>query len=620
MAVIPQPNSSIFQYPPNFPNGQVSDAWLAYFTSISGSALPLPPPSAGFAIGWDGGGNLINVANTGANQTAAWTAADAVVTSAFQSADLAAIVSAKSQTLSSLAATNGASLVGYAAPYTGAVATTQSGVNSRIFSVFDFLTSAQKTDVLAWTFSLDLTTAFANIITALPAYATLVFPSGGYFGSLSIQRDNITLRGAGSASCMIKAATLSTGGVIECGNTALGNGAPARVNLNVYGFTLDGNYGVIPTATDDLHGHGLCQTAVSYSNVDDVVAQNCNNTGYGTFINSNFNQTRVRVKNCGNATPGGAHYPNFDINSSKYSIYDVISEGGYYGARMLDNCYGNHLRATVYNASLQGAVLNNQTVNESHDNKVDVTVIGGCSQVGVNVSANWNNGIVNAAVSDVTGIGFIEAGAAQGLLAANFPTGNIFNVITRNGQVQGSFLGASFNICNIQSYQDGRGGGPGTNFAIDVNGNNDEIKALVQDTAVWQVRGITFRAGSSNNRLLSYDWTNTTDPLQHLGTGNLVTHTPGQGANIASAATITLPFNGSEFNITGTTGPITAIGQPSINTGRTVSLRFVTGTMQITNSATLVLNGGINLNPVVAGTIITFGCDGTNWYEKARKV
>lgn len=42
MAVIPPPNSSIFQYPPNFPNGQVSDAWLAYFQSIDDTFATAP--------------------------------------------------------------------------------------------------------------------------------------------------------------------------------------------------------------------------------------------------------------------------------------------------------------------------------------------------------------------------------------------------------------------------------------------------------------------------------------------------------------------------------------------------------------------------------------------------
>lgn len=126
----PPSTSSILNYPPNFPAGIVNPAWLAWFQTVQTNSLVYPTPQTGFALGWDAGGNLINVANTGADQTAAWTAADAVVTSNFQAADAgllsgyqAADASIRAD-IASPTANKGTYLVGYLAPYTGAVGTT----------------------------------------------------------------------------------------------------------------------------------------------------------------------------------------------------------------------------------------------------------------------------------------------------------------------------------------------------------------------------------------------------------------------------------------------------------------------------------------------------------------
>ena len=91
MTLISNPPSSrsIFQYPPNFPNGQVSEVWLAWFQEVRANNFVFPPPVTGFALGWDANGNLVNVPNTGADQTAAWTAADNAIRS-----DLASSVNA----------------------------------------------------------------------------------------------------------------------------------------------------------------------------------------------------------------------------------------------------------------------------------------------------------------------------------------------------------------------------------------------------------------------------------------------------------------------------------------------------------------------------------------------
>lgn len=147
MTLISNPPSSrsIFQYPPNFPNGQVSDAWMAWFQEVQANNLVYPTPQTGFALGWDALGNLVNVPNTGADQTAAWTAADAVVTSAFQAADAVVAANAAAGTAlvrSDMANTSNPSLgdamLGVKQVLPGATATTQHEVNSRRVYVEDF--------------------------------------------------------------------------------------------------------------------------------------------------------------------------------------------------------------------------------------------------------------------------------------------------------------------------------------------------------------------------------------------------------------------------------------------------------------------------------------------------
>ena len=141
MTLISNPPSSrsIFQFPPNFPNGQVSEVWLAWFQEVQANNFVFPPPVTGFALGWDANGNLVNVPNTGADQTAAWTAADAALKLTIESNLASASDAAKGagsvgfdyataytgstvgKWLKDLATSTGATFLGYLAPFTGAV-------------------------------------------------------------------------------------------------------------------------------------------------------------------------------------------------------------------------------------------------------------------------------------------------------------------------------------------------------------------------------------------------------------------------------------------------------------------------------------------------------------------
>ena len=76
----------------------------------------------------------------------------------------------------------GDALVGVKQPFTGAVATTEHEVNSRTISVFDFLSTAQKAEVLARVVTLDTTGAIQAAVDRLNLMGggRLLFPAGLY--------------------------------------------------------------------------------------------------------------------------------------------------------------------------------------------------------------------------------------------------------------------------------------------------------------------------------------------------------------------------------------------------------------------------------------------------------
>lgn len=89
----------------------------------------------------------------------------------------------------------------------------------------------------------------------------------------------------------------------------------------------------------------------------------------------------------------------------------------------------------------------------------------------------------------------------------------------------------------------------------------------------------------------------------------------GNGGNVASAGTVTLPA-GNLFHITGTTTITTLNTCDSTNNGRQVMLIF-DGILTFTDGSNLILAGNF---ATTANDTITLACDGTNWYELARSV
>jgi hypothetical protein len=480
----------------------------------------------------------------------------------------------------------------------------------------------------------------AAALAAVPANGTLYFPAGVYCGYLLLRRSNITIMGDGSASTTLKlpnncpTITVPHDGVpnpitglpnvIEIGECALGNAANTYSRVNVIGLTIDGNYTNNTAPTTDLFGHGIILTKTSNCFIDDVVSQNCYATGIDNVINSNFNIIRATTINCGNALVSGGYYPNFDINSSKYCNFDVTSEGGKYSGRMLDNCWNNTFTLRGHNPLYTGLVYNNQSVNQSYANIINVTIVDGCNLgQGVSFNSNCNNSQINATIRNVTGTGFFMGGASL----ATSPTGNTININTFNCGGPGVSLNqyCQYNQFNIVSKQDGRSGAPGVNFAVDVDGaDNNQFIVCIQEGSVSQVRGLVFRSGANNNHVIDLLFDpNLVQAINNLGTENFINWPSGSPASaIASANVIDIPFAGSLFEISGNTG---MIGATTSNTykGRIITLRFqsnpIVSQKSAAPSSNFVLDGSVNFN-ATAGDTLTLITDGTDWIEIARTV
>lgn len=300
--------------------------------------------------------------------------------------------------------TSDAASATYTPQGSGAVDTTVEDKLHQRLSVFDFMTDAEKTDVLARTETLNVTAAIATAkLAAFTQKRALYFPAGVYLGTVSFRQNNAAIIGDGSAVTTIKHPPgIALTNVLELGDTASGNGATAYSGNVVRGLTLDGNRANVAAPGSDLVGHGLPLTKISKYHISDVVAINCHNAGFGAFIDSNDGYAEVEVENCGNATYTA---PGMDLNSSKRNVVLFRSKGCYSGGRVLDNCYGNIVRGSVKDATTTGFICNNQAVNESFGNDIAV-VIDTTGGNGFILSGGFKGSKIDATVKNAGDIAF----------------------------------------------------------------------------------------------------------------------------------------------------------------------------------------------------------------------
>lgn len=344
------------------------------------------------------------------------------------------------------------------------------------------------------------TTAFKNALLATPVNGELFIPAGTYMSYLKVWRSDVTIRGEGSASTIIKMPAGVNDNVIEVGNLKDYNFPFVGKNINVHGITFDGNRTNTPAPTSDLTGWGFGATQVSYSNWTDIKGINCHSGGGGIFVNANYNKGDFYVKNCG-FTNTYAQEPGFDINSSKYNQLTITSDSCAYGVRVLDNCFENRLDLVVKDAKYTGLIINNQVVNAgSYGNTITASIDGGCLDQAVSVGAKSFNNTFNLSITRVSGAGVNEILYAD---TAHGPGNNIYKVKTYEVGYASALIGGNNGTWNITSYKDGHTAGIGGLYAVEVTGNKNTISANISDTATAHVRGLVFRPGAKENVLNS---------------------------------------------------------------------------------------------------------------------
>lgn len=281
--------------------------------------------------------------------------------------------------------------------------------------------------------------------------------------------------------------TVSEATCCDLGELTNGNSATVYSYARVHGITFDGNRSNRVTPPDDLTDWGISMTKMSYSVLSDVRAINCWQGGVGIFINSNYNHVQAYVENCGFSaqTPAG-----FDVNSSNHNIMNVISKACNYGARVIDNCFGNIGNFTINGAVLTGFIHGNQTVNNSSSNRFNVEVLGGCSIAGAQIGQKVYGLMLDINIASVGGYGILELDGQS----SNGPFSNTYRVSTRNCQGQSAIIGSGNGRWTINSNNDGLAG---SQYAIDIRGNYNQIDAVVTSANV--VNAVILRSGALGN-------------------------------------------------------------------------------------------------------------------------
>lgn len=181
-----------------------------------------------------------------------------------------------------LAAPSGSSLVGYQAAGIGSVSRTSQDKMRDAVSVFDFMTSAQISDVKSNAASITMTTAIQSAINAAASLGKSLFsPNGTYLtGKLQIP-SNLYLFGENKEKTVIKLAAGSNSNLLE--NADLTNG---NSNIVVAEMTLDHNYSAQTIAA----GNNDIGNAAYFKQCNNVIVKDC--------IGKNSWQAAVHFLNC----------------------------------------------------------------------------------------------------------------------------------------------------------------------------------------------------------------------------------------------------------------------------------------------------------------------------------
>ena len=165
------------------------------------------------------------------------------------------------------AASDGSSKVGFIQAGAGAVTRTSQAKMRETVSVFDFMTEAQRADVVSGVFSFDASPAFTAAVASLPATGgTLIVPDGGAYRldstvtdggkavrfqigvctiqgpqtgwAFDLQKNGTSFRGAGRGSTILKLRPPTSPSVMPTATATITAGVVTAVTINTVGSNL----------------------------------------------------------------------------------------------------------------------------------------------------------------------------------------------------------------------------------------------------------------------------------------------------------------------------------------------------------------------------------------------
>jgi parallel beta-helix repeat protein len=349
---------------------------LATYTSASGlvaNTNPIILDSRGEASVWLGDTSY-KLKLTSATDVEIWTVDNIDVISA----------------LTTLAASNGSSLVGYVQTGTGAVATTVQARLRQSLSVKDFGATGDG--------STDDTTAIQNALNAGTG-RSVYFPAGTYrISTTLVVKTKTTLIGEGMNKSIIKLTSGFGAGVTGIRNDITSGTVNVYydTDLEFFGLTFDGNNN--STRTGELIGIAKVQN-VTFSNCS---FQNHTYIALAMAANSNMVVTECYFTNNGRPIPSTVSAPALWVATT--------AEGTPYDVRVENNYFRGNNWSAAYFMPTRGSFTNNNCV----DNGESAIF---CNNTGAYLRFE-NNNITGTTRSNISGSG-IECGASGTVIIGN---------------------------------------------------------------------------------------------------------------------------------------------------------------------------------------------------------
>ncbi|MGE6494499.1 hypothetical protein ACQKFX_08020 [Cupriavidus metallidurans] len=304
---LPLANGSVGFYAPGTLNP------VPTYQDLAGTILntnPITLDSRGQAIVW-GTGTYRQIVKDASGVTI-W---DQVV----QSAD-AGFLAFEAALADTTTAGNGDALLGVKQPYTGAVATTQHQKNSERVSVFDFFSAAQIADVLAGTWSVDVTAAVQAAINATAAAGKRLFVPGGTYKI--VPATAMTDEAGSNLAALLMASNMyidaESGAIFKIANGVSTDANPIRMsmffsnqvlsNITFNGLTMDmnGSNNTISPQRASLIYNRFTQAHIIFSGTpggvaargENVKVMNCsllNTAGVSSIVMCQSNSANVTI-------------------------------------------------------------------------------------------------------------------------------------------------------------------------------------------------------------------------------------------------------------------------------------------------------------------------------------